>query len=136
MNSDILRAFPLPHNFYSKIQQFGDLFILIAKILMDALQSVYDATHRRFLTSQIKLVIDGCDVLLGEFYDLSVEQIAFIQEFEAEIRGGKLLQGEIHSKLHQYLLHISTQTGTGHEFQPFSEIRNEFLEMVKKCRTS
>jgi hypothetical protein len=71
---------------------------------MDKLFSVFDKTHNRFITSEIKQEIDLLDLVLGRyFYNLDYNEINHILNYDMVIRGGNKLQQPFISLVDQIL---------------------------------
>ncbi len=94
MNSDILRGIPLPYplpyplphplhlSFSDTLTKFGQLLNVYTAKLMEELFDHFDSDRNRFRTSEIKALLDIGDHIYGIIFDLSQEDIAFIQHFE------------------------------------------------------
>lgn len=87
MNTDIMKALPIPEK--EKIKALNPLLSHISSLLMNFLFLNFDKEHNRFNTSNVKPVIDICDIIIGKLYGFSKEEIEFILNFENVIRGGK-----------------------------------------------
>ena len=87
MNTDIFRSFPVPaeDKVSSRKKEIHDVVVE----LMRELQSNFDAKHKRFITSKVKPVIDKCDKLLSEIYELSPEDLEYIINYDSEIRSNE-----------------------------------------------
>jgi len=104
MNIDIMKAFPIP--FSEKIKSVSGIISFASKLLMNFLFFNFDEEHNRFNTSNVKPVIDICDVIIGKLYGLSPKEIDYILNFEDVIRGGKKIP-DLFFSLIDYLLFAS-----------------------------
>jgi len=90
MNMDILKGFPLPVD--NLISQYKILLSKMKERFMEKLFSVFDKTHNRFITSEIKSEIDLLDLVLGKyFYNLNYDEIIHILDYDSEVRTGNKL---------------------------------------------
>jgi len=87
MNTDIMKALPIPDK--EKIRNIRELIFFTSEFLMNFLFFNFDKEHNRFNTSNVKPVIDICDIIIGKLYGFSKEEIDFVLNFEDVIRGGK-----------------------------------------------
>lgn len=87
MNTDIMKALPIPSE--EKITIAHSLLDYLSNLLMKILFHNFDKEHNRFNTSNVKPVIDICDIVIGKLYGFSKEEIDFILNFDDVIRGGK-----------------------------------------------
>jgi len=87
MNTDIFRSFPVPAEdiISSRKKEIDD----VVAELMRELHSNFDARLERFITSKVKPVIDKCDKLLSEIYELSPEDFEYIINYDSEIRSNE-----------------------------------------------
>lgn len=90
MNMDILENFPIV-----PLKNILKHKILLTKMrikFMEKLFSVFQKDRDRFITSTIKSEIDLLDFILGRyFYNLNYQEINYILNYDAEIRGGNQL---------------------------------------------
>ncbi|XEO77611.1 hypothetical protein WKT22_02640 [Candidatus Lokiarchaeum ossiferum] len=91
MNTDIWRAFPLPDNLIEKLDLYNQVIDELASCLMKNLFLNFDSSHNRFNSSEIKIILDICDILLGVIYQAPQKLIAAILSWEPTIRGGSKL---------------------------------------------
>ena len=70
MNGDIMRAIPLPTEFERKMNEICPFLVQFQSILMEIMFQHYDSEHQRFLSSKFKGVIDACDLILKQLYEL------------------------------------------------------------------
>ncbi|MHA1721013.1 MAG: Eco57I restriction-modification methylase domain-containing protein, partial [Promethearchaeota archaeon] len=103
MNSDIMKALPLPKDLQKKLRKFCEILKVFSSFLMKKLNYFYDKEYRRFSTSKMKHIIDICDLFLGEMYDIPDEMVEHIQNFEPSIRGGKKISNEISLRIRNLL---------------------------------
>ena len=103
MNSDIMKALPLPQDLENKLEIFFDILKEFSSLLMKSLVHNYDKEHHRFRTSEMKDIIDICDIILGKIYDLPDDMINYIQNFEPSVRGGKKISVETEGKIRNLL---------------------------------
>jgi len=103
LNADILKAFPLPPEFQTKLHIYAPLLTLLKATLMKALFATFDSKHNRFATSRIKIVLDVVDMVLGHLYRLSSDLISYIQAFESEIRGDKQIPLVLEQSISEFL---------------------------------
>jgi len=101
MNTDIMKALPIPPK--EKITRINSLLTHLSNLLMDFLFFNFDEKHNRFNTSNVKPIIDICDIIIGKLYGFSKEEINFIFNFEDVIRGGKRIP-DLFFVLMDYLL--------------------------------
>ncbi len=84
LNLDILNAMPIP-----KYNLIDNKIVQIEKVatdLMKKLRSVFDKSHNRFIVSKAKSIIDQCDYILKDIYNLNYEEYKFLIEYDKEIR--------------------------------------------------
>ena len=103
MNSDIMKAFPLPQDLEKKLETFFEILKDFSSLLMKKLFHFYDKERRRFNTSEMKDIIDICDIILGKMYDFPDDMVNYIQNFEPSIRGGKKISFETEEKIRTLL---------------------------------
>ena len=103
MNSDIMKALPLPQDLENKLKTFFDILKEFSSLLMKSLFHNYDKEHRRFKTSEMKDIIDICDIILGKIYDLPDDMVNYIQNFEPSVRGGKKISFNTEVKIQNLL---------------------------------
>ncbi|MEM4068142.1 MAG: Eco57I restriction-modification methylase domain-containing protein [Candidatus Micrarchaeaceae archaeon] len=101
MNTDIMLLVPVPAE--KKIISSNKFLSHISNLLMKFLFYNFDRRHTRFNTSNVKPVIDICDVILGRLYGLKKDEIEHILSYENEIRGGKRIPDLFYSVI-DYLL--------------------------------
>lgn len=87
MNQDILSAFPLPLGFNSRLKEFTPLLKYFRTKLMGSLFNHYDSQRKRFLSSQIKPLLDLGDFLLGVIFRIPVSLILYVIQVDFFIRG-------------------------------------------------
>jgi len=87
MNTDIMEALPIPEG--NKIELARKIILSASKLLMYFLFYNFDKDHNRFNTSNVKPVIDICDIIVGKLYGFSKEEIDFILNYEEVVRGGR-----------------------------------------------
>jgi len=87
MNTDIIEALPIPQK--EKLTQSNKVLSYTSNLLMKFLFYNFDSEHNRFNTSNVKLILDFCDVLLGKLYGFTKEEIDYILNYEDVIRGGR-----------------------------------------------
>lgn len=87
MPLDIMKALPVPNE--EKIKFSEQVIAFASKLFMDFLFYNFDEEHNRFNTSNVKPVIDLCDIIIGKLYGFSKEEINFVLNYEEVIRGGK-----------------------------------------------
>ncbi|AXI25740.1 hypothetical protein CFE53_06245 [Methanofervidicoccus sp. A16] len=87
MTLDIMKALPIPPK--EKIIISNKLLSHISNLLMDFLFYNFDKEHNRFNTSNIKPLIDICDILLGKLYGFTEEEIDYILNYDDIIRNGR-----------------------------------------------
>ncbi|MEM3333217.1 MAG: hypothetical protein QW745_03295 [Thermoplasmata archaeon] len=107
MNTDIMEALPIPPK--DRIIKSNKVITYISNLLMKFLFYNFDEEHNRFNTSNVKPVIDICDIILGKLYGLTKEEIDYILNYEDVIRGGKRIPDLFYSVI-DYLL-FDCQTG-------------------------
>jgi len=103
MNSDIMKAFPLPHDLENKLEIFFDILKDFSSYIMKKLFHFFDEKHCRFKTSEMKDIIDIADIILGKIYDLTDDMVNYIQNFEPSVRGGKKISFETEEKIRTLL---------------------------------
>ena len=90
MNIDILENVPLPPR--ENILKYKNFLTKIKIKFIENLFSVFDKERNRFITSSIKSEIDLLDFILGRyFYNINYQEINYILNYDAEIRGGNQL---------------------------------------------
>lgn len=94
MNTDIWKAFPLPVNLDEKLLLYGKVIDELAKYLMKKLFLHFDSSHNRFNSSEIKQILDICDIILGLIYQAPQKLITTILSWEPTIRGGIKLSSQ------------------------------------------
>jgi hypothetical protein len=87
MPLDIMGNLSLPPE--KKIVSTKALLNYSSNLLMKFLFYNFDKTHNRFNTSNIKPIIDFCDLIIGKLYSLTQEEIEYILNYEDIIRGGR-----------------------------------------------
>ncbi len=123
MNSDIMNEFPLPINFEQKINQLNPLLESFANFLMEIMFKNFDDTRNRFISSNFKVVIDGCDQILGNLYNLTEEEITFVQDFEPEIRTGIKFPIAIKKEMSKLMDNYS--------FTGFESLKQKIINQIK-----
>jgi Eco57I restriction-modification methylase len=103
MNSDILKAIPLPDNCFSKLECLKPYLKLLSDFLMKIQFKHFDSKNNRFNSSEIKPIIDCCDIFLKILYNFSTEILEFILNYEETIRKGKQIDDFIHSEINDLL---------------------------------
>ncbi|MHA1474457.1 MAG: Eco57I restriction-modification methylase domain-containing protein [Promethearchaeota archaeon] len=103
MNSDIMKSFPLPKDLESKIEKYNEILKDFSSYLNKSLFHYFDEKHCRFNTSEMKDIIDICDIILGKLYDLPDDMVNYIQNFEPSIRGGKKISFKTEVKIQNLL---------------------------------
>ena len=94
MNIDILENVPLPSR--EDISKYKNFLTKIKIKFIENLFSVFDKERNRFITSRVKPEIDLLDFILGKyFYNLNYQEINYILDYDAEIRGGSQLNANI-----------------------------------------
>ena len=94
MNMDIFENVPLP--FRENISKYKNFLTKIKIKFIKKLFSVFDKERNRFITSSVKSEIDLLDFILGRyFYNLNYQEINYILNYDAEIRGGNQLNTTI-----------------------------------------
>jgi len=94
MNMDIFESVPLPPR--EDISKYKNFLTKIKIKFMENLFSVFDRERNRFITSTIKSDIDLLDFVLGRYlYNLNYQEINYILNYDAEIRGGNQLNTTI-----------------------------------------
>ena len=94
MNIDILENVPLPPR--ENISKYKNFLTKIKIKFIEKLFSVFDKERNRFITSSVKSEIDLLDFILGRyFYNLNYQEIDYILNYDAEIRGGNQLNTTI-----------------------------------------
>jgi len=101
MNTDIMEALPIPQK--EKIAQSNKILSHVSNLLMKFLFYNFDKEHNRFNTSNVKSILDFCDVLLGKLYGFTKEEIDYILNYEDVIRGGRKIPDEF-SNVVDYML--------------------------------
>ena len=122
MNSDIMKAFPLPHDLHNKLEKFLEILKDFSSLLMKSLFYYFDQEHRRFKTSEMKHIIDICDIILGKIYDLPDDMINYIQNFEPTVRGGKKISIETEKKIRKILNNSGNMKNIIAEFGEFMNL--------------
>ncbi len=107
---NIMRAIPLPTEFERKMNEICPFLVQFQSILMEIMFQHYDSEHQRFLSSKFKGVIDACDLILKQLYELSDDEYAFIINFETRIRGGKQISDEIEAQIENILKNPSSES--------------------------
>jgi len=87
MPLDIMGNLSLPCE--RKILSTKALLSYSSNLLMKFLFYNFDKTHKRFNTSNIKLIIDFCDLIIGKLYGFTQEELEYILNYEDMIRGGR-----------------------------------------------
>lgn len=87
MTSDLMENCPIPS--LDKLEKASKLLDLLSSKLMQFLFDNFDAEHRRFETSNVKIIIDLCDIVLGRLYQLNADEIEYIMNYDESIRKGK-----------------------------------------------
>lgn len=87
MTHDIMGGLPIPQK--EKIINSNKVLCCASNILMNILFYNFDKEHSRFNTSNLKRILDVCDIILGKLYGFTKEEIDYIQNYERIIRGGK-----------------------------------------------
>ncbi len=121
MNSDIMKAFPLPQDLQNKLEKFYEILKDFSSLLMKSLSHFYDKEHRRFKTSEMKDIIDICDIILGKIYGLPDDMVNYIQNFEPSVRGGKKISIETEEKIRNLL---NSPCNKKNIFTEFGELMN------------
>ncbi len=132
MNSDILKSLVLYEDFQQKISLFESFYKILANYLMKALFFNFDSKHNRFNTSNIKVLIDVCDIFIGYTYNLSKEEINYIRSYDHEIRGKIQLAKELDNKIIQIINNIQLNGMQKKNLSEFEEILLFLLEEIKK----
>ncbi|QEE14691.1 DNA methyltransferase [Promethearchaeum syntrophicum] len=122
MNSDIMKAFPLSQDLVDKLKTFFDLLKEFSSFLMKSLMQCFDKEHRRFNTSEMKNIIDICDIILGKIYDLPDDMVDYIQNFEPSVRGGKKISNEIEEKIRNLLNNSGNKKNSKKIIEDFKNI--------------
>ena len=94
MNMDIFENVPLPPR--ENISKYKNFLTKIKIKFIQKLFSVFDKERNRFITSSVKSDIDLLDFILGRYlYNLNYQEINYILNYDAEIRGGNQLNTTI-----------------------------------------
>ena len=102
MNMDILENVPLPPR--ENILKYKNFLTKIKIKFIENLFSVFDKERNRFITSSIKPEIDLLDFILGRyFYNINYQEINYILNYDAEIRGGNQLNVTITNLVHKII---------------------------------
>ena len=101
MPLDIMGNLSLPCE--RKILSTKALLSYSSNLLMKFLFYNFDKTHKRFNTSNIKLIIDFCDLIIGKLYGFTKEEIDYILNYDDAIRGGRKIPDEF-SNVVDYML--------------------------------
>ncbi len=123
MNSDIMNEFPLPLNFEQTINPLYPFLESFACFLMDIMFQNFDGARNRFISSKFKVIIDGCDQILGMLYNLTEEEIKFIQNFEPEIRTGIKLPDTIKKEISELMYNYSVVI--------FENFKKKIINLIK-----
>jgi len=113
MNMDIFENVPLPPR--ENISKYKNFLNKIKIKFIKKLFSAFDKERKRFITSSVKSEIDLLDFFLGRyFYNLNYQEINYILNYDAGIRGGnklnttitnlvcKIIESEDKSKIKEY----------------------------------
>ncbi len=122
MNSDIMKALPLPQDMEKKLDAFFYILKDFSSLLMKSFIKYYDKEHRRFKTSEMKDIIDICDIILGKIYDLPDDMVNYIQNFEPSVRGGKKISIETEEKIRKILNNSGNMKNIIAEFGEFMNL--------------
>ena len=122
MNSDIMKALPLPQDLHNKLEKFLEILKDFSSLLMKSLFYYFDKEHRRFKTSKMKHIIDICDIILGKIYDLPDDMVNYIQNFEPTVRGGKKISIETEKKIRKILNNSGNMKDIIAEFGEFMNL--------------
>ena len=107
-------------------EMFFEILKDFSSFLMKSLIQCFDEEHRKFNTSEMKDIIDICDIILGEIYDLPYDMVDYIQNFEPSIRGGKKISNETEEKIRNLLNNSGNHLHFGQELL----LRLLFLSVV------
>ncbi|MHA1673432.1 MAG: Eco57I restriction-modification methylase domain-containing protein [Promethearchaeota archaeon] len=139
MNSDILRGIPLPilqqpssqpkHrlSFSDTLAKFGNLLEVYTAKLMEELFDHFDSDRNRFRTSEIKALLDIGDHIFGIIFDLSPEDIAFIQNFEPTIRGRCKITPAFSKTLHELINRGDFSSSTSKDLLTFQSMMDQII---------
>ncbi|MHA1672821.1 MAG: Eco57I restriction-modification methylase domain-containing protein, partial [Promethearchaeota archaeon] len=139
MNSDILRGIPLPnpqqpslqprhhHSFSDTLAKFGNILEVYTAKLMEGLFDHFDSGRNRFRTSEIKALLDIGDHIFGIIFDLSPEDISFIQSFEPTIRGGCKITPVFSKELRELILLGDFNSPTSKDLLTFQSMMDHVI---------
>ncbi len=134
MNSDIMKALPLPQDLQNKLERFFEILKDFSSFLMKSLFLHYDKEHHRFKTSEMKDIIDICDIILGKIYDLPDDMVNYIQKFEPSVRGGKKISIETEEKIRKILKNYCNKKNSKKLIAEFENILKKSSDQLKTRR--
>jgi hypothetical protein len=119
MNSDIMKSLPLPKDLEYKLEKYFEILKDFSSYLNNSLFYYFDEKHCRFNTSEMKDIIDICDVILGKMYNLPDDMVNYIQNFEPSVRGGKKISSETEEKIRKLLNNSGNKKNTKNLFDQY-----------------
>lgn len=96
MNKDVMKNCPIPSP--DDIKKTSKLLNLLSSKLMKFLFENFDPARKRFETSNVKVIIDLTDIVLGRLYLLTSDEINYVLNYDSIIRK--------ESKVEEWLFHL------------------------------